>query len=213
MSKAARKSGLSSAVTAYHEAGHAVISWCLDVAVTRATNLPDERAGSAGHVLNRRMGRNTVADIEWADRFTPGRLQAEKRAMVSMAGELAQRRFNPGSVRSYHASSDRENIVKSLERYARPTSDGVQDIDITQHYKLLRQWTIELLDDNWSLVEAVAEEIIKHRTLSGKEVRAVIMAANDKKFGLKALVVEKQQRGLQRRFDGQRPPSRNDQSS
>jgi hypothetical protein len=162
-----------------------VISWCLGVATKRITIVPE--GDSAGHVENRSIGNRTRADIEWADRFSRGRLKAEKIVMVSMAGELAQRRFDPSSVRSYHASGDRWSITDILMRYAPSDPDGA--INITQHYKLLRQWTADLVEHKWYLIEALAEALMERGTLSSKEVREVILAAEYQRYpGLRKAV-------------------------
>jgi hypothetical protein len=177
----AKAMGLAPEVVAYHEAGHAVVAWRLGVGIRRASIVPEEQDGSAGHVLNRKLLRQSSYDIELADRFSPSRLQAEKRVMVSMAGELAQRRFRQHSVRAYHVSSDREHIIDILTRYAACPGPG-EPIDITTHYNLLREWTNAMLENDWYLVEAFADALIERRTLSSSEVRETLLAAMDKKF-------------------------------
>lgn len=174
----------SPTVVAYHEAGHAVVAKCLGVAVRRATIIPED--GSAGHVLHTRMSRKMSEAIEFADRFSLSRLQAEKRVMVSLAGELAQRRFDPNSVHPDHGAGDREHIAHILERYAGCDSDGV--IDMRKHYALLEEWTDQLLAQKWYLVQAVADALVERRTLSKQEIYDVILAADFQRFpGLKAV--------------------------
>jgi hypothetical protein len=158
---------------AYHEAGHAVVAFFLAVPLRRATIVAD--AKTLGHVTSAAIPRATSDDIEYGDRFTPGRLRAEKNAMILMAGELAQRRFNPRSVRSYHANHDRLGIDHLLQRYGAYLPD--RSIDYRPHYTMLRLWTEELLRREWPAVESVAKALIDRRTLSGIEIRAVILAA------------------------------------
>ena len=179
MRKQRKRSRRSDAVIAYHEAGHAIVSWSLHLKPRRVTIIPDDE--SAGHVLNRAINKRTSFEIEWADRFSLSRLTAEKHTMIAMAGELAQRRFDPRSWRSYHGSTDRHNVVNFLMRYA-PYRKGA--IDITAHYKLLREWACEMLERQWYLVEAVADELVKRRTLSHNELREVILNAQDQKHML-----------------------------
>jgi ATP-dependent Zn protease len=180
MSKDKKRSPMQDLATAYHEAGHAVASLALGIRVRSASIVPNRESAIDGYVRSQKIGRNTARNIEWADRFTRSRLQAEKRVMVWMAGELAQRRFNPRSVRSYHASMDREEIVDMLMRYARPRLS--EAIDVTSHYKLLKEWTAELLDENWILVEAVANALVKRRTLSGSEMRNIVFVASGQNY-------------------------------
>lgn len=133
-------------VVAYHEAGYAVVAWRLRIRVRRASIVPGD--DSSGHVLSGMLCSKTVNEMELeADCFSPSRLQAEKRVMVSIAGELAQRRFNPRSFCSYHGSSDLESASLFLERYAACGQDGV--IDARTHYKLLREWTAQTIEHNW----------------------------------------------------------------
>ncbi len=160
--------------TAYHEAGHAVVSWWLGVGIRRATIIPNTANNSLGHVLNHPLGQSTLEGMEFAELFASSRLRAEKLVMVAMAGEMAQRRYDSRSVRSYHASSDREQIVTVLERYA-VYHDGI--IDVRPHQKLLQGWTEMILNRLWYVVETVARALLERHTLSGKELRAVMLDA------------------------------------
>jgi ATP-dependent Zn protease len=161
------------ASTAYHEAGHAVCAWRLRMKIRKATVISNEY--SAGRVQIGKMSKASLSDIELGTRFSTGRIQAEKQVMVAMAGAVAQRKFAPRSWRSYHDSADHEIISDLLERYAGFDDDGV--LDARQHYKLLRQWTEQLIRNDWKLVEAVAEALMERGTLSGDQVRQVILTA------------------------------------
>jgi hypothetical protein len=171
---------------AYHEAGHAVMAWLLHVPIRRATIVAEEEAGSAGHVHHGKLNRRTREDIELSggDPFSPSRLQAEKRVMISMAGEVAQRFFRPGSVRSHHSDSDRAYITDILTRYSWANEKGV--IDCRLHYRLLQHWTERMLKAKWPLVKAVAAALLEHRTLSGKQIVEII----HKTIGFKPLTEE-----------------------
>lgn len=176
---------------AYHEAGHAVVAFWLWLRPRHASIIPKE--GSEGHVLERMLGKRTRLQIEFADRFHTSRLQAEKRVMVAMAGVLAQRRFNPRSVRRYHGQSDREAVVEFLSQYA-PWRTGKLSVrgpngkkvtvrqwqDMSSHEKLLSDWTKDLLDLRWYSVEAVAKALLEKKQLSYEDIRVTIVEAGDR---------------------------------
>jgi hypothetical protein len=169
------KNGNKDAFIAYHEAGHAVVSFCLGVRVRRATIVPDD--DSAGHVQNEREKPSTYNGIDRGDPWHPSRLRAEKRVMVLQAGEVAQRRYNPLSVRRGHFQDDRKKCVDLLRRYA----PDEEKLDVMPHYRLLRHWTIYLIEQYWDLVEAVAKALLECRELSGTQVLDVIIRAANQK--------------------------------
>lgn len=101
--------------TVDHEAGHAVVAWRVGIALRRngVTIVPEQAAGIAGccfHVVTVRK------DIE-VDRSDRNRLRVERRVQVLLAGEIAQRRYNPRSVRTYHARSDLHSAVDLLSYF------------------------------------------------------------------------------------------------
>ncbi len=174
------KNSNTDAATAYHEAGHAVVSWYLKVRVSRATIVRDN--DSAGHVMVEPEEPSTCDAICRGDPWDPSRLRAEKRVMVLQAGEVAQRRYNPRSVRRHHSGDDYEKCVNILRIY----SPDEEKLDVMPHYLLLRKWTIYLIEQHWHLVEAFAKALLKCRELSGTQVRDVINAANQNETRIKA---------------------------
>ena len=168
-----RPSTSTDAATAYHEAGHAVAGLCLGLRVRHATIEPD--GDSDGHVMSEREKPSTAFAIERGDVWHSSRFRAEKRVMRLLAGEVAQRRYNPRSVRWRHAESDRNQSLDILFKYS-PYEDA---LDVNHHYEMLREWTVSLIEQHWHLVEAVAKALLEHRELSGTQVRAVIQAASN----------------------------------
>ncbi len=166
------KNSNKDAATAYHEAGHAVVSWCLGLAVIGAAIAPDDV--SAGHVNIEQEEPSTCDAIARGDRWHPARLQAEKRVMVLQAGEAARRRYNSRSVRLCHFQDDRKRCFTILRNYA----PDEEKLDVMPHYLLLRKWTIHLIEQHWHLVEAVAKALLERRELSGTQVLDVILDAN-----------------------------------
>jgi hypothetical protein len=160
------------AATAYHEAGHVVVAWCLGKRVLRATIVPDDV--SAGRVDIEPEAPSTCDAIVRGDRWDPARLQAEKLVMVLQAGEAARRRYNSRSVRRCHFQDDRQRCVTILRIYA----PDEEKRDVMPHYLLLRKWTIYLIEQNWHLVEAVAKALLERRELSDIQILNAILDVN-----------------------------------
>src|SRR5437867_1296774 len=101
--------------TAYHEAGHAVAAHRLHVLIREVSVEPDQF--SSRHVRHQRLVSKT---IEY-DRSDRNRMRMERRVIICHAGMEAQRKFNPRSVRHYHAHSDYQTAGAAVEHFS--TSD------------------------------------------------------------------------------------------
>src|SRR5688572_6474495 len=75
--------------TAYHEAGHAVASFFLDVKIRKVSIVPDRERGTLGSVHNGRFGSNLHPDVELG---LKGRDTLEKHIRICYAGALAEKR-------------------------------------------------------------------------------------------------------------------------
>jgi hypothetical protein len=106
--------------TAYHEAGHAVAAFQLRVGIGRrgVSIVPNEDWSGFAHTLKGFSGR---PDIERTGQM---RLGAEKRAIVSFAGEAAQRRFRPMSVRRHHGAIDRGHAIDLMNYFVGSAGTG-----------------------------------------------------------------------------------------
>lgn len=151
---------ISDRVTAYHEAGHAVVSWRLRVPLRRAgvTMVPDgDAAGSSSH-------RKIVGqEIEWdgSDRIVR---KAERLAQICFAGGIAQRRYSPQSVRKHHAESDRHEAVGVMIHLA-------EGKELEAWLKLLYIRTENMLanPDVWRAVQRLAEHLLKKRPFAERK--------------------------------------------
>jgi ATP-dependent Zn protease len=140
------------AVTAYHEAGHAVMALALGRPIHRVTIEPNHRF----------LGRCELG----SGRFRPSDDVLEIEVLILLAGPVAEARhtgrFNPDAadhdlrgVRSLVAS--RGATWKQVERLER------RFLDKTEH------WFDR--PGMWSAVEAIAAELLKTPTLSGRAAR------------------------------------------
>jgi hypothetical protein len=164
----ARKPRRSTQVaTAYHEAGHAVAAWRLGIALRRngVTIVPDKERESSGST-------SLVQTVRRADIDSSGRnsIRAERAVQVMLAGQIAQRRYNPRSIRHYHAESDRKSAIDLLFYFTADTKE------LEAWLKLLHIRTENMLSnpDVWNAVKRLAAALVQMRTIRRKEAIEII---------------------------------------
>ena len=151
--------------TAYHEAGHAVAAFVLRLKIGRrgVSIVPDKEHGKLGYA-------NIAAQLrERPDCATNARTRAriETWAVAYLARDVAERKFYGrrrfgGHSDLLHASDLLEYIATSVEQFdarLRVAYVGAQD----------------LIEDNWSSVQTVAEELLRKQTLSTDEVAKLVL--------------------------------------
>jgi hypothetical protein len=178
--------------TAYHEAGHAVLSTELGLAVHSVTIVPSgDNAGSCRYYRSRR----------WYERITEGGAtagdlqRAEHELMVSFAGIIAQQ---------VHLGVDKKAVEAGFgrERWDDGTSTAVRGSDLDRGIDLTPMMCGEDEEEQgaytnwlwirtrnmlrqpraWAAVEAVARELLAKDKLSGKEVSAIWRASYSRAF-------------------------------
>jgi hypothetical protein len=88
--------------------------------------------------------------------------------MVALAGEVAQRRYSPRSIRIDHGASDRHVVAN----YAFRCSSSAEQADLlvtlwdTQARDLVRRW--------WDAIERVAAALLERESLSGDDVKRLL---------------------------------------
>ncbi len=155
---------------AYHEAGHAVIAWRLHLLRKKGASILREE-DEAGRVWTH-SGHGERPDLSWSD---SSRLRVERSVILSLAGIEAQRRYSPGSVRSYHGSSDREEAMKMLSHVAEPSSD-----EFPIYWKLLKIRTAAMVRSHWPHIEAVAARLLTSKSLTSDQIREVIVESYER---------------------------------
>jgi len=198
------KNSKMDAARAYHEAGHAVAAWCLEIDIDCVTILPDGEL--AGQVKVKPEDPSTYAAIERGERWEPARFRAEKMVMCLQAGEVAQLRYNPRSVRPRQCERDRQCCIGLLRNYA----PDEKKTDVRPHYNLLVKWTVRLIDQHWHLVEAVAKALLDRRYLSDAQILDVICSADEKLTRIKVQplldavqIIRRRREGLESGEDAQ----------
>jgi hypothetical protein len=148
--------------TAYHEAGHAVAAFFLRQKIRDVTILEtSDYRGRCRLRTNCRHGRST--DKVFAD------------IKIRYAGELALKRFAPASFRQWHVSSgpfggdrDRDIIIDLALKQT-------DEAGVPLLLKWLEHGAKNLVDARWEHICAVAEALLKRKTLSGDEVFEIIV--------------------------------------
>jgi ATP-dependent Zn protease len=152
------------AKTAYHEAGHAVASYYLFHRIKKVTIVPDKKNDNAGSCHSKGP---SLAGIDVS--ISP-RKQATifDNIKIFLAGEAAQARFNRRTIRQWHGSSDFHQAAGLALRLSGDARGAELLLD------WLRHEAEQLVAIRWREIEVVAEALLRRRTLTGEEVRAVI---------------------------------------
>jgi ATP-dependent Zn protease len=143
--------------TAYHEAGHTVVAHALGIGIERVSIVEDEESVGIS-VSPLREGFDYYLDAD-ADEYLGKHLvvcQAGAVAEEILTGELPELEGN-----------DREGAVEILFRIADhedSEAKGQESEDMAR----------DILRDNWPKVRNLAEALLEHRELSGKEVEALL---------------------------------------
>jgi hypothetical protein len=141
-------------IVAFHEAGHAVVGWRVGL-WPRGVSIVSS-GDAAGHVEHK-LGIDPV-ELECR---SPYRLMnaVTKNIMVSLAGEIAQRRHDPRSVRRYQGRSDR---LHAAHLAAAVGAEG-EEAEAMLRWLALR--TEKVVAGHWRFVERVADTLVSERTL------------------------------------------------
>ncbi len=144
---------------AYHEAGHVVGATSQGLTVRETSIVETDLIAG--------FTQNDDPDLE-ADSADVRRTEAERAVITLYAGEIAQRRFAPRSVRRWQTQSDRAQADELLQ-----SVDGAADV-AEAHGKWLRLKTEKLIARRWPEVEAVAKALIKEKSLKEDRIARLI---------------------------------------
>lgn len=140
-------------ISAYHEAGHAVVGRILGLTVESVSIVPDETRGtiewySAGQTRFSSPLRDRASDANVEE--------LERNAIMLLAGEAAQRKWSPRSVQKHCIAGDRL-VIKLM----------VSEFEIPR----LRKIVCKLVSKHWFEVESLANELLELGTvtLGGKQ--------------------------------------------
>ena len=155
--------------TAYHEAGHAVARILL-------RRVPRLRKVT---IVSTDDSEGSTHSAHWPS-FNPGSEVDERkvyeRIMALLAGPVSEKRFakrasNVGARSDHARAADLALYVSADEKLANSL------------LKWLSVRTEKFVEVNWWAVQAVAEALLEHKTLSGKKAKEVITEAREKMMG------------------------------
>lgn len=182
--------------TAYHEAGHAVVSVLTRHTVKKATIVSDGE--TLGEVFNSGWPPSIIADCETGACESKSRRWLFREMIIKHAGMIAEARGTGGMTEDVveWGGSDSSELADYV---LRAFSDPQEKVDQA------KQETEKLLDAHWEAVEAIAAALLEHRTLSGKRVRAIVMENGGRSYlvrgGQKSVEIEN--RGARATTDSQ----------
>jgi hypothetical protein len=141
---------------AYHEAGHAVVATVLGFVVIQVGITDLE---------------HEVCEYEIPEPTTLDSVRNE--ILLLLSGLAAQHKKHQKSCRRWHSGQDDERINALAEE------SGLD-------WRMLQDDAVDLVDKHWSVIERVAEQLLKSKRLSGDEVRQIVEAFKPRRGGTRA---------------------------
>lgn len=162
--------------TAYHEAGHAFLSYVLGKGFQRVTVIPDQ--DYLGAVTNM-CDYDFLANLMMAttnfivpDSVIDNRVKNE--LMVLYAGYLAEKEY--GVDNKDGASSDLEMIREFIFNYCNDEDES------TALITLCLETTTTILKDNWFQIRVLANVLIEKKTMTFSDVDELFKSLKNKNF-------------------------------
>lgn len=154
-------------LTAYHEAGHAVVSWVVGLEIERASIEPQ---GSS-------LGRVTTADIENMEAYDE---LLCRHLVSSYAGVKAEELCTGRPTDPDNPNLDPKNQGSDWDTVVLLTLKLADREESAQ--AALQEWANEealrILRENWRGVEAAAEALLRHRNLDSADLSRILEEAN-----------------------------------
>jgi len=171
---------------AYHEAGHAVVAHMLGYQVFRVSIVP--KSDSTAHISWRHpINRSVMSNLEAGSEADLDRVRyrIDHAIIVSMAGALAQKRYNPRSGWRYGGSGAGrgEFLLKgSDDQQALELMVRVHEDEKVRaaYWRYLEARAEDLVKRYWSRIERLAITLLNRETISG-DIREAMMPDEIKK--------------------------------
>ena len=158
--------------TAYHEAGHAVMAYILQQKFRFITIDPEKLDENTGGLVKLEHSRKHLETIKFGGLHD--RALIEKQIKVTLGGEVACGLFV--GRKSWELSEDDAQACLSL---ADSQCGDAEESDAYLNWLLLSVRNELNLPYNWVRVRAVAEALMKEKTLSYRKAREIIQTAKE----------------------------------
>jgi ATP-dependent Zn protease len=145
---------------------HAVADWKFGFKIKQVTIVPSDGALGTAKTKGlqlRRLEHEKLTGKHYHDMI-----------VTLLAGEEAQRRFNPRSMRRHGAASDHRSAKEVLIRLH---EDAEKECFHAFRYLRARARNFISNPQNWRLIEDLAKALLERRTLTGEEVNDVLQAS------------------------------------
>ncbi len=165
-------------LSAYHEAGHAVVAYDQGVRVHGISIVPDE--GRMGHIAIDTLLLNQLAPTFQTNKGARNRFTMERHVMVLQGGHAAVNRLVPDSRELADTvnseGSDRNIAMSLLEAFA----SGNREAE--KYYQWLDARTEGIMANpmRWHQVEALVNALLNEGSLGARRVRMVIKDAGER---------------------------------
>lgn len=147
---------------AYHEAGHAVAAILLGIKFDEVSFAPEK--------TSQYKGSTTVRLVQgWQQLIKRGLLppeEADRLACFCFAGDAAQCRFAPRSVRLRHKAFDVRAVLDILDVFPVPERG--------ERMLRARMRAEEMVESHWAHVQAVANTLVQKRKLGETDIRVIL---------------------------------------
>lgn len=154
----------SETATAYHEAGHAVAYFRLGKRIRKVTIVPND--GYRGCCF----GYGKLPPLDGSVEITPAiEKKVEKEIQIFFAGALAEAKHLGRNPRGWSKLTD----VDCVMDLAMAMNGSMKTTEAYLNWLYLAAKELFNDEDTWKAVEAIAQELLKKKTLSGKGAYAI----------------------------------------
>jgi hypothetical protein len=159
--------------TAIHEAGHAVAAIVHNIPFKYVTIAPVDKLGDGLPFLGHIHGEQPPARYRASKtKNNPTSLHYwHRKLIVILAGPAAHKKLHPHAHWLGYAWSDISNASNLIDDINRGKGSNAVT---SAHYAYIEALATACVESNWRQIEAVAAELIKHNTLTEKDVRRTI---------------------------------------
>jgi len=155
--------------SAYHNAGHAVIAWVLNVPVEKVSII-----STGGHLGETVVNWNDKADPSITTFLDQEKMECEFRAMVSLAGYLSEKHFVQNTrIKEKKSAYDIHQANEVIRTILGVNEDEKCTRNYFNHLESITEKIFSFRNVEIS-IKAVAGALIEKRTLSGKEISSII---------------------------------------